>query len=187
MTTIDEVVTAGVRGKRGRRGLLEPLAVTALYETRDAVNDALLRLEVAGVPRDLIEVVVSREAAERFYPGGARAPGREVFRYAGRGGLAGLIAAAVLSLAIIAMPGENPPGTTALVQLLGPNFGAVAGALLGALFGALRRRRPSRRHARAAEAASAILLVVRTRAEEDVAVLEEIMGASGGREIRVER
>jgi hypothetical protein len=109
-----------------------------------------------------------------------------VFRYAGIGGLTGLLIAATLSLVIIALPGEAPPGRTAIVQLLGPNFGTVAGAALGALFGALRRRRPSRRYARAAEAASAILVAVRTREEVDLETLQAILGASGARDIRVE-
>jgi hypothetical protein len=176
-------VTAGVRRRGGR---LEPLVVTALYDSAESVDDALRRLHDAGVPRDLVEVVVSREAAERFYGRLARPPGREVFRYAAIGGIAGLILSAALSLTILALPGEAPPGGTAIVQLIGPNVGTVGGAAIGALIGAFRRRRPNRRHARAAEAASAILVAVRTRAEEEVAVLEQLLAASGGREVRVE-
>jgi hypothetical protein len=176
-------VTAGVRGKRGR---LEPLVLTALYDTPAAVDAALRDLNAAGVPRDLIEVVVSRDAANRFYPGLAQAPGRETFRYAGLGALIGLIVAAALSLAIVAWPGWERPRTTAIVQLLGPNFGVIAGAALGALFGALRRRRPNRRHARAAADTSAILVVVRTRSQDQVAVVRRLLVESGGRDVTVE-
>lgn len=86
----------------------------------------------------------------------------------------------------IVKPGWESPGTTAIVQLLGPNIGAVGGATLGALFGAFRRRRPRRAYARAAENASAILLVVRTQSRSEVAPIEQVLTASGGRDIRVE-
>jgi len=172
---------------RPRPGRLERLVITALYDSREAVDAALQRLHEAGVPRDLVEVVVSPEASSRFYRGLARPPGRETFRYAGIGGLVGLFFAAVLSLGIVAKPGWESPGTTAIVQLLGPNIGAVGGASLGALFGALRRRRPDRRFARAAENAGAILLLVRTLADADVAPLEQILTATGGRDVRVDR
>ena len=176
-------MTAGVRRRGGR---LEPIIVTALYDSAESVDAVLRGLHEAGVPRDLVEVVVSREAAERFYRRRARPPGREVFRYAAIGGIVGLILSSALSLVILALPGVAPPGGTAMVQLLGPNVGTVGGAALGALFGAFRRRRPSRRHARAAEAAKAILLTVRTRAEDEVPALEQLLAASGGREVRVE-
>jgi hypothetical protein len=51
------VLTAAVRRKRGS---LEPLVITALFDTSDAADEALRRLYSAGVPRDLIEIVVSR-------------------------------------------------------------------------------------------------------------------------------
>lgn len=193
-SAVGAALTAGVRdvagaaagGTRPRRpGRLEPVVISALYATREAVEAAMRRLYDAGVPRDLIDVVVSREAAERFYPGRTRGPGREVFQYAGIGGLAGLIAAVALSLAIVAWPGMQPPGTTAIVQLLGPNIGAVGGAMVGAIYGFFRRRRPNRRYARTAEAASAILLLVRTRGAAEVPALRDILAASGGRDVDV--
>ena len=166
---------------------LEPVVITALVDSSEAVNDALRRLNDAGVPRDLIDVVVSPEAADRFYRGAARPARREVFRYAAIGGLAGLILSAVLSLAIVAMPGFESPGVTAVVQLLGPNIGTVGGAALGALFGTFRRRPPNRRYARAAEEASAILVAVRTPSTEGVATIERILTVAGGRDVRLER
>lgn len=176
----------GVAHTRRGPGRLEPVEITALYDSREAVDAALRRLHDAGVPRDLIEVVVSREAADRFYRGLARAPGREVVRYGGIGGIAGLVLASIISLGIIAMPGWHSPGTTAIVQLVGPNIGAVAGAALGALIGAFRHRRPSRRHARVAENAAGILLLVRIQANAELGPLQQILTASGGRDVRVE-
>lgn len=178
---------AGVRtDRRGRRARLEPIVITALFDDRAAVDEAQRRLYEAGLPRDLIEVVVSRDAASRFYGGLVRSPGREVFRYAGIGGLVGLVLAALLSFVILALPGEEPPGAVAIVQLLGPNIGTVSGALIGAIYGAFHCRRPSARHDRAAEDASAILLVVRSRADADIPTLTRLIAESGGRDIHIE-
>jgi hypothetical protein len=155
--------------------------VTALFDARETVEDALRRLDDEGVPRDLVDVVVAREAADRFYRGIARRPRREVFKYGGIGGLVGLSLSALVSLGIVAMPGFAPPGVIAVVQLLGPNIGTVAGAALGALFGTFHRQRLDRRFARAAEQASAILLAVRTQSSGDAATLERIIAGAGGR------
>jgi hypothetical protein len=62
----------------------------------------------------------------------------------------------------------------------------IAGAALGALFGALRRRRPNRRHARAGADTSAILVVVRTRSQDQLAVVRRLLVESGGRDVTVE-
>jgi hypothetical protein len=170
-----------------RRARVERVVVTALFDSADAVDRAMERLYNAGVPRDLIEVVVSRSAAERFYRGLARKPGREVFRYAGIGGLVGLILGATISLVMLALPGEVHQRTAALVQLLGPNFMTTGGAFLGALVGYFRRRRPRPYYARLAEAASAILVAVAARTEEQVEAVNHILAEAGGREPRVER
>src|SRR5262245_51405862 len=172
--------------RRPKSGRPQPVVITALMSSSQAVDDALRRLNDAGVPRDLVDVVVSPEAAHRFYPGVARSPGREVFRFAAIGGLIGLILSALLSFAIIAMPGFESPGVTAVVQLLGPNIGTVAGAALGGLLAASRHRRPSRRLAGAAEQSSAILLAVCTPSREDVEPLGRILTAAGGRDVRIE-
>ena len=47
----------------------EPLVVTALFDAVEGVDRALDALYGAGVPRDLIEVVVSRAAAQKFSDG----------------------------------------------------------------------------------------------------------------------
>ena len=47
--------------------LREPLTVTALFDDRAAVNRTVDALYSTGTPRDLVEVVVSRAAAERAH------------------------------------------------------------------------------------------------------------------------
>jgi len=159
----------------------ESLTVTALFDSRASVEAALDALYTVGMPRDLIEVVVSREAAAHFPAGVARRSGRETFRFAGIGGLTGLLVGAVISLGMVAWPGLDAPGEQAIVQLLGPNFGLVTGAALGAAAGFFRRRRPDPRHARAAEAAGAIVVAVTVRSQDEVALVVRLLAKSGGR------
>jgi hypothetical protein len=172
--------------------LREPVDVTALFDEPAAVDRALDALYSAGTPRDLIEVVVSREAAQRFYAGatGRRAPralGRETWRYAGAGALLGFVGGVLLSLVMVAWPGVDAPGGLALVQLAGPNFGTMAGAAIGALIGALRRQRPQPRHARAAEAANAIVVAVAARSDREAELLGQLLAGEGGRDVRFDR
>ncbi len=172
--------------------LREPLAVTALFDDPETVDRALDAFYTAGIPRDLIEVVVSRQAAERHYAGaqGRRAPretGRETWRFAGIGALLGFLGGVLLSLVMVAWPGIEAPGGLALVQLAGPNFGTVAGAAVGALLGALRRPRPHAGFARAAEAPESIVFAVAARSEREAELLGQLLARQGGREVRVEQ
>ena len=181
------VETAMASGER----LAEPLTVTALFDDAGAVERALDALYTAGTPRDLIEVVVSRQAAERYYAGlpKRRAPrrqGRETWRFAGIGALLGFVGGVLLSLVMVAWPGIDAPGGHALVQIAGPNFGTMAGAAIGALIGAFRVQRPQARHARAAEAANAIVFAVTARDEGEAAVLSQLLVSQGGRDVRLE-
>jgi hypothetical protein len=170
----------------------EPLVMTALFLSPEAVDRALDALYAAGVPRDLMEVVVSRTAAAQFYSGGgpgrrgARKPGRETFRYAGAGALVGFIGGVVFSLFMLVWPGIDAPGGLAPVALFGPNVGTTAGAALGALFGFFRRQAPDPRYARAAEARDAILLAVHARDATEAELLARVVVEQGGREPRIE-
>ena len=170
----------------------EPLVVTALFVSPDAVDRALDALYYAGVPRDLMEVVVSRTAAMQFYsaggPGrrGTRTPGRETFRYAGAGALLGFIGGLLFSLLMLLWPGIDAPGGMAPVALFGPNVGTTAGAAIGALVGLTRRQQPDPRYARAAEARDAILLAVHARDTREAEQLATVIAAHGGRQARVE-
>ncbi len=166
------------------------VTVTALFDDAAGLDRALDALYDAGTPRDLIEVVVSREAAKRFYADARgrrapRAPGRETWRYAGVGALVGFIGGVVIALVMVAWPGIDAPGGLALVQLVGPNVSTVGGAALGALYGAFIRQQPHERFARAAEASNAILFAVTARNPGDVDVLSQILERQGGRDIRV--
>lgn len=160
--------------------------VSALFDDRASVERALLRLTGAGVPRDLIEVVVSPQAARRLYGGVRAADVRETVRYAGIGGLVGLIVSIFVSLAIISLPELVAPGATAVVQLLGPNMGAVGGAAFGALLGCFRRRPTRRRHARAAESPDVVVVVVRVRDTGQVDAVRGLLAGAGGRDPRTE-
>lgn len=164
----------------------ESLTVTALFDSRADVEAALDALYTVGLPRDLVEVVVSREAAAHFPAGVARRGGRETFRFAGIGGLTGLLVGAVISLGMVAWPGLDAPGEQAIVQLLGPNFGLVTGAALGAIAGFFRHRRPDPRHARAAEAAGAIVVAVTVRSQEEGALIIQLLAKCRGREPQIQ-
>jgi hypothetical protein len=173
------------------RAAPEPLTVTTLFDDSTSVDRALDALYAAGTPRDLVEVVVSRDAAQRFYADArgkltARPPGRETWRYAGIGGLAGFVGGVIMSLIMVAWPGIDAPGGLALVQIAGPNVATMAGAAIGALIGATRHRRPNPRHARAAEAANAIVLSVAAREDTEATLLAGLLANQGGRDVRIE-
>jgi hypothetical protein len=163
-------------------GSREPFTVTALFDSAAGVDAALDALFDAGMPRDMIEVVVSPEAAAHFRSGFVRGPGRETFRFAGIGGLAGLAIGAVISLVMVAWPGLDAPGGQAIAQLLGPNVGLVAGAALGAGVGFFLHRSPNKRHARAANAAGAIVVAVGTRSQPEGVLIARLLTERGGRD-----
>ncbi len=187
-TTHGQVVeTAFASGQQ----MLEPLTVTALFDDPARVERALDALYDAGMPRDLIEVVVSRDAAERFYAKlpdrqAPRPPARETWRFAGIGALSGFVGGVLISLVMVAWPGIDAPGGQALVQIAGPNIGTLAGAAVGASIGAFRRQRPQARHARAAEASHAIVFAVATRTEHEAELIGQLLESQGGRDVRRE-
>ena len=166
--------------------LREPIVVMALFDDPANIDRALDALYTAGVPRDLIEVVVSSGAAARFYQSEAgrprpRPPGRETWRYAGIGALGGFCAGVVISLLMVAWPGIDAPGGNALVQIAGPNIGTMAGAAGGALLGATRRQKPRAPLARIAETSNSIVFAVNARSFEEAALLKRLLGNQGGR------
>ncbi len=185
-TTHVEAVASGLVS--GRR-LREPLMLTALFDDRHSVDRALDALYASGTPRDLIEVVVSRESAKRHYADARRAPrqpGRETFRFAGLGGLIGFVTGVAVGLVTVAMPGLESAGGMAPVQILGPNMLTIAGAALGGAIGFFRRQKPNPRYARAAEASGAIVLAVSTRSDAEAQLLAKLIGAHGARDVRVQ-
>ncbi len=162
------------------------ITVTALFESTQAVDQALVALVSAGVPRDLINVVVAQEAARRFYGGRARALRRETMRYAGIGGLVGLIIGILLGIGMVALPGFHDPGMMAFVQLLGPNLATVSGAIIGAAVGFFVHRTTEYRHSRAAESPESIVMAVTARNTDEANVLQQLMANNGGNAPRIE-
>lgn len=158
-------------------------AVTALFDSANDVRATLALVEQCGIPRDLLDVAVSREAAERHYKGKVDRRRTEIVRYAGTGGLVGLVIAAVLSGAMLAWPGTRVGGQVA-VALLGPNVAVLVGALIGTLIGLLISPPLSESYARALEAGSPIVLIVRVRDEQEARRLADLLRNAGGRGIQ---
>jgi hypothetical protein len=112
-----------------------------MFETRDAAEDAITRLEAAGFTRDQIGVAMrdQREAAEM-----AEATGTDDLT--GEGATAGAVSGAgvgaLIGLALagsaVVLPGIGPIliGGPLAAGLTGAGVGAVSGGLIGGLIGA---------------------------------------------------
>lgn len=168
-----------------RKALGDAVTVSAFFTSTDAVERAVEVLLAAGTPRDLVDVVVGPQAAARFYEGRVRRLGTLAVPYAAKGALIGLFTSIALSLYILILPGFEVPRHVALVQLLGPNLGAVIGGILGAAIGALRPRSAVGAHARALER-DAILLVVLERRRDHAPVVSRALSDLGGEDVCVD-
>lgn len=169
-----------------RRRRHDLATISAFVASPEAAENAVEVLTAGGIPRDLVEVVVSSSADDRFYHGRARRLGTLALPYAGIGGLVGLLASVILSLEILVLPGFNLPERLARVQLLGPNIGAIIGALLGGLVGALRRREPKGVYARAGER-EAILVIVFDRPRAEAAIVARLLEELGAEDVRIDQ
>jgi hypothetical protein len=158
--------------------------VSAFFTSTEAVDSAVRQITEAGLPRDLVEVVVAEPAAARFYPSSSRPLGHETIRYAGAGALIGLILGVIGSLILISLPSFFGPGPAAFVQLLGPNVATVSGAVIGALIGRFVPRPNADRHSRAGERPDEILVVARAPSETQARQVSELLAAGGGRFVR---
>ena len=159
----------------------ETQEVSAFFSSTEAVDNAVRQITEAGLPRDLVEVVVAEPAAARFYPGSSRPPGHETVRYAGAGALVGLVLGVIGSLILVSLPTFFGPGPAALVQLLGPNVATVMGALVGALIGRFVPRANADSHSRAGERPDEILVVARPPDARQVKQVSELLSMAGGR------
>lgn len=160
--------------------------VSALFPSPDATEATLARLDASGLPRDLVDVVVSERAARIFYATRARPPGRETVGFAGAGGLVGLLLGAGVCLAMLALPGLVELRGSIVIQLLGPNLSTLAGAVVGAVIGAFVPQRIDRRFARVTAAEPGILVAAAARSDEEATLLAELLEDAGGSEVRVE-
>jgi len=159
----------------------KPHVTSAFFGQREQVDRVVSDLVASGVPRDLIDIIVSPEANQAHYGGRAPRLGSQTVRFAGAGALLGLLIGVVLSLEIILVfPGAEPPARElSVAQLLGPNVAMMIGLVLGALFGAFVRRRPSGPLARA-RGRDEILVAVRAMPTEQVPDVVATLEAAGG-------
>ncbi len=149
-----------------------------------AVLPPLARL---GVPRDLIDVIVTQPAADRLYSGKRRAM-RPLWRFASIGGLLGLGGGAFVAFVLIAWPGFAAAGPFAYALLFAPMITVALGALIGVIASFLTKRKPSDWRLRIPPPANdEILVVVRARGEEQISLVLDVLLQQGGRAAQVLR
>lgn len=158
------------------------VTVSGFFDSEQHLESALARLEFMGIPRDLIEVIVSPEGAKRFFQGKVQKLGTEALSYAGIGALLGLLAGTLISLGTIFYFGFTNARGQAIVQLVGPNVGTMIGAALGAIIGIFVRRRPTKQHQRAL-GRSEILILVHDRSPEEAAAVSGLLKSVGAQEV----
>lgn len=157
-------------------------SVSALFTTEAAVEQAIFLLELQGLPRDRISVVVSPEGARRLQAPGRTGGLRQTLAGAGVGAVAGLLVGAAIALAAVMLPGRNPPSSVLWAQLVGPNAASMAGALIGAVVGWLLPERPHPAWRRVV-GTDALLVVVEGCSPEEGSRAEGALSAAGGNEV----
>lgn len=161
--------------------------VFGYFATPDAVRLVLPSFARLGVPRDLIDVVVTQPAAERMYSGKRRAM-RPLWRFASIGGLLGLGGGAIVAFVLIAWPGFAEAGPFAYALLFAPMITIVVGALIGVIASFLTKRKPSDWRLRIPPPANdEILVVVRARGDEQIGLTLQVLQQQGGRGAQVLR
>jgi hypothetical protein len=161
--------------------------VYGYFTTPAEVQQVLPFFARLGVPRDLIDVVVTQPAAERMYAGKRRAM-RPLWRFASIGGLLGLGGGAIVAFVLIAWPGFAQAGPFAYALLFTPMITVVAGALIGVFASFLTKRKPSDWRLRIPPPANdEILVVVRARGDEQIGLVLDVLQQQGGRGAQVLR
>jgi hypothetical protein len=151
------------------------------------VNAALPSFAALGVPRDLIDVVVTEPAAEKMYAGKRRAM-RPLWKFASIGGIFGLASGALVAVVLIAWPGFAPAGPFAYALLFAPMITTTVGAAAGAIASFFTTRKPSDWRLRIPPPDNnEILVVVRARGEDQIGLALEAMQQRGGRAAQVLR
>lgn len=164
----------------------ESLTVSGFFQQPQQVDKVLAACLQRGIPRDLIDLALSEQAAARFT---ALKPGRNTdnwFAWTGRGALAGLLISAVLTLGIILTMEYEVSERMAVIQLLGPDIGIVVGAVLGAIYGWLHESETNALMQRAAERDDAMLLLVYMQPPDEAAQVADIFSTHGGQGVLAE-
>lgn len=161
--------------------------VSAFFNRESAISAAINDCLHRGIPRDLIDVAVSPQAAQTFYAGQA-GPNRDSwFSWAGRGALAGLLLSSALALGILLFSGYQASRPMAIIQLLGPDLGVIIGAALGALYGWLKPGDQKPQLQRALIRQDAALLLVHLQPASEAEEVQKILTKQGGEEVLVEK
>jgi hypothetical protein len=93
----------------------------------------------------------------------------------------------ILSLVAISVGDFAAPGAAAVVQLIGPNMGAVVGAAIGAVVGFFKRRPVRWYHSRAIDNPESIVVVVHAPDMGRAAAIRDFLGEQQGRDPRIEQ
>jgi hypothetical protein len=154
--------------------------VFAYFPDTDAVNSVLPSLAQHGIPRDLIDVVVTENGAQKMYAGKRRAM-RPFWRFASIGGLLGLGSGALVAFVLIAWPGFAEPGPFSYALLFTPMITVVLGSTIGGIASFAMKRKPSDWRLRIPPPDSdEILLVARARGEEQIELAVQALRKHGG-------
>ncbi|WP_027867717.1 hypothetical protein [Massilia alkalitolerans] len=161
--------------------------VSAFFCDERQAHDAMWACLRLGVPRDLMDVAVSEDAAKQFFSGQAQPYRDGWFSWAGRGALAGLLLSAAFTLGLILFPGLNTSGWMAIVQFLGPDIGVIVGAALGGLYGHLRKTDVKPQMRRALERADAMLMLVHLQPQREAELIGRTLEAHHGESVRIDQ
>jgi hypothetical protein len=154
--------------------------VFAYFPTTEAVNAVLPSLAHLGIPRDLIDVVVTENGAQKMYAGKRRAM-RPFWRFASIGGLLGLGGGALVAFVLIAWPGFAEPGPFSYALLFTPMITVLLGSAIGGLVSFMTKRKPSDWRLRIPPPDNnEILLVARARGEEQIDLTVQALREHGG-------
>ncbi|MCB5186636.1 hypothetical protein LG200_01305 [Methylobacillus caricis] len=163
--------------------LKESLAVSGFFLEQRQIDEVLSACLQRGIPRDLIDVALSEQAAPKFTQLKARKNTDSWFAWTGKGALIGLLSSALLSLGIILTKGYEVTNQLALVQLLGPDIGIILGATFGALYGWIRGNETNVLMQRATDREDAMLLLVYMQPPDEARQVEKIFSTCGGQAI----
>lgn len=160
--------------------------VWAYFDTPAQITALLPALAQHGIPRDLIDVVVSEQGARTLYAG-RRLALRPIWRFASIGGLLGLLGGAFVTVVLIARPGFADAGPLAYALLFTPMITVAVGVTLGMLTAVVKKPRPSdwRMRVGPPPGPTEIMLVVRARGDEQIRLTMETLTNGGGRAARV--